>query len=28
MQGYLLSKPLPPDQITRFLGESMLDKVA
>jgi len=28
MQGYLLSKPLPPDQITRFLSEATLDKVA
>jgi diguanylate cyclase (GGDEF)-like protein len=28
MQGYLLSKPLPPDQVTRFLREAMLEKVA
>jgi EAL domain-containing protein (putative c-di-GMP-specific phosphodiesterase class I) len=28
MQGYLLSRPLPPDQVARFLSEAMLDKVA
>jgi len=28
MQGYLLSKPLPPEQVTRFLSAATLDKVA
>lgn len=28
MQGYLLSKPLPAEQMTRFLGEVALGKVA